>query len=63
MARIVNVHHVDYVAFEKGDAEYGDPEKVVVVFATSPSFAELVENVRRELNWMDENDEVELLGR
>jgi hypothetical protein len=38
-------------------------EEVVVVFATSPSFTELVENVRRELNWMDENDEVELIGR
>jgi hypothetical protein len=43
MTRIVNVHHVDYAAFEKGDAEYDDPDEVVVVFATSPSFADLVE--------------------
>jgi hypothetical protein len=53
MTRIVNVQHVYYATFEKGDAEYGYPEEVVVVFATSPSFAELVENVRRELNLMN----------
>ena len=43
MARIVNVHHVDYPAFEKGDAEYGDPNEVVLVFSTSPSLTEGVE--------------------
>ena len=63
MARIVNVHHVDYPAFEKGDAEYGDPEEVVLVFGTSPTLAEVVEEVRKELKWMDESEDVELVGR
>ena len=63
MARIVNVHHVDYPSFEKGDAEYGDPEELVLVFGTSPSLVEVVEEVRRKLKWMDESDVVELVGR
>ena len=63
MAKIVNVHHVDYPSFEKGDAEYGDPEELVLVFGTSPSLVEVVEEVRRKLKWMDESDVVELVGR
>ena len=63
MARIVNVHHVDYPSFEKGDAEYGDPEELVLVFGTSPSLVDVVEEVRRKLKWMDESDVVELVGR
>jgi hypothetical protein len=43
METIINVYHVENAAFEKGDIEYGEPEEVVVVFATSPSFTELVE--------------------
>ena len=44
MARIVNVHHVDFVSFEKGDTKYGDPKKklVVMVFPTSPSLEEVL---------------------
>ena len=63
MARIVNVHHVDYPSFDKGDAEYGDPEELVLVFGTSPSLVEVVEEVRRKLKWMDESDVVDLVGR
>ena len=44
MARIVNVHHVNFLSFEKGDAEYGDSKKkpVVMVFPTSPSLEEVL---------------------
>ena len=42
MARVVNVHHMDYAAFEKGDFEYGDSKEVVLVFGSSPNLAEVV---------------------
>ena len=32
MSRIVNVHHVDFAAFMKGDVDYVDPEEIVMVF-------------------------------
>lgn len=43
MMRIVNVHHVYYATFEKGNAEYGDSKKeVVMVFGTRYKLADLV---------------------
>jgi hypothetical protein len=62
MARIVHVHHVDKDAFLKGNIE-PDPEEVDLVFDVSPSFAEVVAQVRVELNWNEPNDGVELEGR
>lgn len=59
------MHHVDFASFEKGDAEYGDPKnkEVVMVFPTSPSLEEVVVELRRRLNWMEESDGVDLIGR
>ena len=62
MARIVNVHHVDKAAFLKGNTEC-DPEEVVMVFGTSPTYAEVVERVRNDLKWMEPSDVYELVGR
>src|SRR5664279_4030819 len=62
MDKIVSVHHVDKDAFLKGNIEH-DPEEVVLVFDRNPNYAEVVEKVRIELNWMDPNDVVELEGR
>ena len=62
MARIVNVHHVDKAAFLKGNTEC-DPEEVVMVFGTSPTYAEVVEKVRNDLKWMEPSDVYELVGR
>ncbi|KAK1632514.1 hypothetical protein QYE76_006829 [Lolium multiflorum] len=62
MERIVHVHHVDKDAFLKGNIE-PDPEEVDLVFDLSPSFAEVVAQVRVELNWNEPNDGVELEGR
>ena len=63
MYEVVNVHYVDFPAFFKGDLDYVDPEEIVMVFDTSPSFAGVVEKVRSELNWMDQRDVVDLKGR
>ena len=59
------MHHVDFVSFEKGDAEYGDLKKkpVVMVFPTSPSLEEVLVELLRRLNWMEESDGVDLIGR
>ncbi|KAK1669244.1 hypothetical protein QYE76_057403 [Lolium multiflorum] len=62
MERIVHVHHVEKDAFLKGNIE-PDPEEVDLVFDVSPSFAEVVAQVRVELNWNEPNDGVELEGR
>jgi hypothetical protein len=40
-----------------------DPEEVVMVFERTPHYAEVVEKVRIELEWMDPSDEIELEGR
>ena len=37
LSRIVNVYHVDFVGFSKGDIDYRDPEEIVMVFNTSPT--------------------------
>ncbi|KAK1678632.1 hypothetical protein QYE76_039480 [Lolium multiflorum] len=62
MERIVHVHHVDKDAYLKGNIE-PDPEEVDLVFDLSPSFAEVVAQVRVDLNWNEPNDGVELEGR
>ena len=62
MDKIVCVHHVDKGAFQKGNIEH-DPEEVVLVFDRDPNYEELVKKVRIELNWIDPNDVVELVGR
>ena len=62
MARIVHVHHVDRDAFLKGNME-PDPDELALVFEQSPNYAQLVKQVRTELNLVDQNDVVELEGR
>ena len=62
MARIVNVHHVDKDAFLRGNIE-PDPFEFDLVFERSPTYAELLEQVRIDMNWMDPRDVVELEGR
>ena len=57
----VYVHHVDKEAFLKGNVE-PDPDELDMVFYNSPSYAELLEQVRKDLNWMP-SDIVELEGR
>ncbi|KAK1607885.1 hypothetical protein QYE76_031558 [Lolium multiflorum] len=67
----VAVHHGYLREVEKDgrekEAETGniepDPEEVDLVFDLSPSFAEVVAQVRVELNWNEPNDGVELEGR
>ena len=62
MARIVNVHHVDKDAFLRGNIE-PDLHEFDLVFERSPTYAELLEGVRIDMNWMDPRDVVELEGR
>jgi hypothetical protein len=56
MARIVNIHHLGKSALFKGNAECVDPEDVVMAFFTIPSYVEVVERMRMDLNWMETND-------
>ena len=56
------VYHEDKDAFLKGNIE-PDPDEIDMVFDNSPSYAELLQQVRKELNWMDPSDIVELEGR
>jgi hypothetical protein len=62
MARIVHVHHVDRDSFLKGNIE-PDPDEVDLVFERSPNYAEVLEQAKIDLNWMDPNYVVELEGR
>ncbi|KAK1650572.1 hypothetical protein QYE76_068377 [Lolium multiflorum] len=62
MARIVHVHHVDKDSFLKGNID-PDPDEVDLVFERSPNYAEVLEKVRIDLNWMDPSNVVELEGR
>ena len=55
------VHHGDKDAFLKGNKE-PDPDELDIVFDSSPSYAELLQQVRKILNWMDPTDIVELEG-
>ena len=56
------VHHWDKDAFLKGNKE-PDPDEFDMVFESSPSYAELLQQVRKDLNWMDPSDIIELEGR
>ena len=56
------VHHGDKDAFLKGNIE-PDPDEHDMVFDSGPSYAKLLQQVRKDLNWMDPSDIVELEGR
>ncbi|KAE8776932.1 hypothetical protein D1007_50292 [Hordeum vulgare] len=58
----VYVHHVDKDAFLKGNID-PDPDELDMVFDLCPSYGELLEQVRKNLNWMDPSDVVEFDGR
>ena len=58
----VYVHHVDKEAFLKGNVE-PDPNELDMVFESSPSYAELLQQVREDLNWADPSDIIQLEGR
>ncbi|KAE8805804.1 hypothetical protein D1007_18153 [Hordeum vulgare] len=58
----VYIHHVDKDAFLKGNID-PDPDELDMVFDLCPSYAELLEQVRKDLNWMDPSDVVEFAGR
>ncbi|KAE8766979.1 hypothetical protein D1007_61720 [Hordeum vulgare] len=58
----VYVHHVDKDAFLKGNID-PDPDELDMVFDLCPSYAELLEQVRKDLNWMDPSDVVEFASR
>ena len=45
----VYVNHVDKEAFVKGNVE-PDPDELDMVFESSPSYAELLDQVRKDLN-------------
>ncbi|KAE8794668.1 hypothetical protein D1007_30712 [Hordeum vulgare] len=60
MGRLVNVHYMDKEAFLTNNA---DADEEAIVFDTSPSYDDLVANVRHVLEWMDPNDGVKLIGR
>ena len=62
MARIVHVHHMDKEAFLRGNIE-PDPDEIDLVFDRSPTYAEVLQQIRVDLNWMDPSDVVELEGR
>ncbi|KAE8798371.1 hypothetical protein D1007_26467 [Hordeum vulgare] len=54
----VYVHHVDKDAFLKGNID-PDPDELDMVFDLCPSYGELLEQVRKDSNWMDPSDVVE----
>ncbi|KAE8786790.1 hypothetical protein D1007_39372 [Hordeum vulgare] len=58
----VYVHHVDKDAFLKGNID-PDQDELDMVFDLCPSYVELLEQVRKDLNWMDPSDVVEFDGR
>ncbi|KAE8811876.1 hypothetical protein D1007_11088 [Hordeum vulgare] len=58
----VYVHRVDKDAFLKGNID-PDPDELDMVFDLCPSYGELLEQVRKDLNWMDPSDVVEFDGR
>uniref|UniRef100_A0ACD5ZSE8 Uncharacterized protein n=1 Tax=Avena sativa TaxID=4498 RepID=A0ACD5ZSE8_AVESA len=62
MARIIHVYHVDKDAFLRGNIE-PDPDEPDLVFERTPTYVEVLEQLRIELKWMDTNDVVELEGR
>ncbi|KAE8772120.1 hypothetical protein D1007_55925 [Hordeum vulgare] len=58
----VYIHHVDKDAFLKGNIDL-DPDELDMVFDLCPSYGELLEQVRKDLNWMEPSDVVEFDGR
>uniref|UniRef100_A0ACD5YVD2 Uncharacterized protein n=1 Tax=Avena sativa TaxID=4498 RepID=A0ACD5YVD2_AVESA len=62
MARIFHVHQVDKDAFLRGNIE-PDLDELDLVFECTPTYAEVLEQLRIELKWMNPNDVVELGGR
>src|SRR4051812_31343310 len=62
MARIVHVHHMDKEAFLRGNTK-PDPDEIDLVFDRSPNYAEVLQQIQVDLNWMDPSDVVELEGR
>jgi hypothetical protein len=62
MARIVHVHRVDKDDFLKGNIEQ-DPNELDLVFDRSPNYAEVLEQVRIDLNWNNPSDVFEIEGR
>ena len=58
----VFVHHVEKDALLKGNIE-PDPDELDMVFESSPSYVGVLEQVRKDLNWMDPSDIGELEGR
>ncbi|KAE8795126.1 hypothetical protein D1007_30072 [Hordeum vulgare] len=58
----VYVHHVDKDAFLKGNID-PNPDELDMVVDLCPSYGELLEQVRKDLNWMDPSDVVEFDGR
>ncbi|KAE8820621.1 hypothetical protein D1007_01371 [Hordeum vulgare] len=58
----VYVHHVDKDAFLKYNID-PDPDELDMVFDLCPSYGELLEQVPKDLNWMDPSDVVEFDGR
>ena len=49
-------------AFLKGNVDT-DLDEHALVFEASPNYVEVLEQVRKELNWMDQSDIVVLEGR
>src|SRR4051812_23199420 len=62
MARVVHVHHMGKDAFLRGNIE-SDPDEIDLVFEHSPTYAEVLHQVRVDLNWIDPSNVVELEGR
>src|SRR3989337_1225723 len=60
MHKLVNVHYLDKTTFMNGNDNEGEE---AMVFDTSPSFDDLVVEVRNVLHWNDPNAEVNLIGR
>ena len=60
MHKLVNVYYLDKSTFMLGNDDEGEE---AMVFDTSPSFDDLVVQVRSVLHWNDPNAEVKLIGR
>jgi hypothetical protein len=52
MTRIVHVHHVDKDKYLNGNIE-PNPDDLDLLFERSSTYAEVLEQVRIELDWMD----------
>ncbi|KAE8800756.1 hypothetical protein D1007_23760 [Hordeum vulgare] len=60
MERLVNVHYMNKEAFLSNNVDTGEE---TIVFGISPSYDEVVAEVRHILEWMDPNDVVKLIVR